>query len=138
MAADETDSALGVASNAPAEAEAPRAPVARAATLGANPIGDTVDLVKRYFLQETVQPLSRIGRTVAYGLGGALLLAIGLTLALVAFLRLLQQETGTTFAGNWSWVPYALTAFLAIGLIAILVLVASRGLRRDTAGTAGT
>jgi hypothetical protein len=112
--------------------------VAAAPRLGANPIGDTVDLVKRYFLQETVEPLSRIGRTVGYGLGGALLLAIGLTLSLVAFLRLLQQETGTVFAGNWSWVPYALTTLLAVALIGILGVVASRGLRRDTADTAGT
>ena len=40
-------------------------------------------------------------------------------LLLLALLRVLQTETGTVFAGNWSWVPYPITAaggFAAMGL----------------------
>ena len=38
-------------------------------------------------------------------------------------LRALQTETGTTFTGNWSWVPYFITL---IGTVAVAALVATR------------
>ncbi len=75
----------------------------------------TVDYVK----QETLGPLKGLGRYLAFGVGGSLLLATGLLLGLVGFLRLLQTETGTTFAGNLSWLPYLIVtaaALIVIGL----------------------
>jgi hypothetical protein len=68
-------------------------------------IKGTVDLLKRYVMQETLGPLKQIGRILGYGIGGALSLAVGLVLLIVAVLRVLQEDTGRFFAGHWNWVP---------------------------------
>lgn len=80
-------------------------------------VGDLVDLVKAYAKQETLDPLKGVGRWVGLGIAGSLLLMIGLVELSLAMLRALQTETGSTFTGNWSWAPHALT------LVAILVVV---------------
>jgi hypothetical protein len=64
------------------------------------------DLIVSYFKQETVEPVKGLGRFVAFGVVGSLLLGLGLVLLSVAGLRALQTETGDTFAADWSWAPY--------------------------------
>ena len=66
------------------------------------------ELIVAYFKQETVVPLQQLGRYVAFGLLGALLLGTGVVFLAMSGLRALQTETGTTFTGNWSWVPYVI------------------------------
>lgn len=74
------------------------------------------ELVVAYLKQETVVPLKRLGRYVAWGLAGALLLGIGVVMVAVGALRALQTETGDTFTGNASWAPYAIVfAGLVVG-----------------------
>lgn len=68
-----------------------------------------------YAKQETVEPLKGLGRFVSYGLGGAYAFAIGVALLLLAGLRALQTETGSTFTGNLTWVPYLIV--VAVGLV---------------------
>ena len=80
-------------------------------------VGDLVDLVKAYAKQETLDPLKGVGRWVGLGIAGSLLMMIGLIALSLAMLRVLQEETGSTFTGNWSWAPHALT-LAAIGLVA--------------------
>ena len=77
------------------------------------------DLVVAYFKQETIVPLKQLGRYVAFGLLGALLLGFGAVFLGLAGLRALQTETDTTFTGNWSWAPYLIMtgALLLGGLI---------------------
>jgi hypothetical protein len=65
------------------------------------------ELIVAYFKQETVVPLQQLGRWMAFGILGALLLGAGVILLAVAGLRALQEETGTTFTGNLSWIPFA-------------------------------
>ncbi|HVM55085.1 MAG TPA: hypothetical protein VM262_18005 [Acidimicrobiales bacterium] len=67
------------------------------------------DLVRAYAKQETVEPIKGLGRSAAFGVAGSLLVSIGLVLLVLAGLRALQTETGTTFTGNWSWAPYLIT-----------------------------
>ena len=67
------------------------------------------DLVVAYAKQETVEPMKGVGRFVAFGLAGSILLAMGLVLLVLAGLRALQTETGTTFDGGWSFAPYLIT-----------------------------
>ena len=79
------------------------------------------DLVRAYAKQETIEPLKGIGRFIAFGLAGSLLLGLGLLLLAVSGLRALQTETGATFDGNWSWAPYLIVlagCALFIGLLA--------------------
>jgi hypothetical protein len=86
------------------------------------------DLVVRYFRQETIEPLQALGRYVAFGLGGALLLGVGVILLAVGSLRLLQTETGSTFHGDWSWAPYGIV-FAAL-VVGGAVTWTARGARR--------
>jgi uncharacterized membrane protein YidH (DUF202 family) len=77
-------------------------------------------MVVAYAKQETVEPLKGLPRFVAFGVGGALLIGLGVVLLLLGLLRVLQVETDTTFTGNWSWVPYGITL-----VVALLVTVAA-------------
>jgi hypothetical protein len=80
-----------------------------------------VDLVIAYAKQETLGPLRGVARFVGFGVAGSVALSIGLPLLLLALLRALQTETGSTFTGNLSWLPYVITsgaALLLAGLAA--------------------
>jgi hypothetical protein len=90
-------------------------------------VAELVALIKAYVLQETVGPLKRIGRMLAFGSAAAVLFGIAAVLSLVAVLRVLQTETGRVFAGEWSWVPYLLTIAAAMVLLG---LAAAIGLRK--------
>jgi len=85
---------------------------------------DVWELVVAYAKQETVEPLKGLGRWIGFGAGGSILIATGVSLLLLAALRALQTETGTTFTGNWSWAPYLIVlvgAGLVVGLSAYAV-----------------
>ena len=74
------------------------------------------DLVVTYVKQQTLVPLQQLGRYIGFGIGGSLLLGFGVVFLAMSGLRALQTETGDTFTGDWSWVPYVITIFaLAIG-----------------------
>ncbi len=84
-------------------------------------LGDFYDLVKEYARQELLEPLRPIPRWIAFGvLGSVLLMISGISLTIAA-LRVLQEETGSTFGGSLSWVPYAITLFASIVILALLV-----------------
>jgi hypothetical protein len=84
-------------------------------------------LTKDYARQETVDPLKGVGRYVAYGLGGAILGGAGVSMLLLALLRALQTETGSTFRGNLSWIPYVIV--LAVG--GLLIAVAASRIQKN-------
>lgn len=77
-------------------------------------------LTRDYARQETVDPLKDIGRYVGFGLAAGLLAALGVIMLMLAGLRALQTETGSTFTGSWSWAPYGIVLVVA----ALLVLLA--------------
>lgn len=80
---------------------------------------ELLDLAKGYAKQETVEPLRSIGRYLSFGTAGALLLAVGVVLLMLAGLRALQTQTGSTFGGNLSWIPYGIVLVVALLLVAI-------------------
>ena len=88
------------------------------------------DLIVAYAKQETVEPLRDLGRFLAYGVGGSIVIGLGVSLLLLGGLRLLQTETGDAFEGNWSWVPY-LSVLAASGVVIALALA---GRARSTKG----
>jgi len=86
------------------------------------------ELIVAYTKQETVDPLSKIGVYLAWGVAGALFLGFGFVFLTMSVLRALQTETGTTFTGNWSWVPYFI---VVVGLVLVASLFWwARGARR--------
>ena len=52
--------------------------------------GDAVQLAIAYLKQETLGPLSGLGRFLLYGIAGSLAIAVGTVILLVAVLRVLQ------------------------------------------------
>ena len=79
------------------------------------------ELVRAYALQETVEPMKGVGRYVLFGALGSIVLGTGIVLLVIGFLRILQDETGSTFHGNWSWAPYLITmAVCAVVIVAAL------------------
>lgn len=80
-----------------------------------------VDLVVAYAKQETLGPMRGLGRFVALGVSGSIALSIGTLLLLLALLRALQTETGSTFQGNLSWLPYVITAGAALVVLGLSV-----------------
>ncbi|HYL50373.1 MAG TPA: phage holin family protein [Acidimicrobiia bacterium] len=89
-------------------------------------------LVVEYAKQETLEPLKGLGRYVAWGVAGALLLGTGVVFLAIGALRALQDETYPHLTGNWSWVPYAIVVFGSF-LIAGLAWMA-RGKRKTRGG----
>jgi hypothetical protein len=80
---------------------------------------DATQLVIDYLKQETLEPLQGVGRFLIFGIVGSLALCVGVVLLLIGLLRLLQTETGSTFTGDLSWLPYVIVAIPAVGLIAL-------------------
>jgi uncharacterized membrane protein YidH (DUF202 family) len=79
-------------------------------------IGELWRLVLAYFRQETVEPVRNLGRFVGLGVAGSLLLGIGVGLLVLATLRFFQTETGSTFTGHLSWIPYFIMMIVALVL----------------------
>ncbi len=75
---------------------------------------ELVDLVVGYAKQETLDPLKRLGKNVAFGVVGAVLVGTGTLFLALSALRALQTEVDT-FDGNLSWAPY--------GIVAVIVLI---------------
>ncbi len=88
------------------------------------------DLVVRYVREQTLIPLQKLGRYIGFGVLGSLLLGFGVLFLAMSGLRALQDETGDTFSGDWSWVPY-LIMFIALLLGAALVWVARTARRAE-------
>jgi hypothetical protein len=91
------------------------------------------DLVVTYVRQQTVIPLKQLGRYVAFGVGGSLLLGFGVVFLAMSGLRALQTETDGTFDGDWSWVPYVIVVFLlAVGGALVWVLRAAGKAQKES------
>jgi hypothetical protein len=79
------------------------------------------ELSAAYAKQETIDPLKGLAQFLRNGLSGALVLGVGTLLLLLALLRFLQTETGSTFTGNLTWVPYVIVVLVASALIGLAV-----------------
>lgn len=91
-------------------------------------VSELWELLVAYFKQETVVPLKKLGKYVAMGVAGSLMLGLGVLFLALSGLRALQTETGDAFDGNWSWAPYAIV--LGVLLIAALIIWKARGPER--------
>lgn len=98
---------------------------------------EALQLVIDYVKQETLDPLKGLGRFVLFGVAGSVAISVGLVILSVAFLRLLQTETGTTFAGNLSWVPYIICTVAVVAVAAVAVRAVTRGQRRPARSRQG-
>ncbi|MGC8464915.1 MAG: hypothetical protein ACP5O0_03175 [Acidimicrobiales bacterium] len=77
---------------------------------------ETVSVIIGYVKQETLGAMRPLGRYLAFGVSGAVLVTFGFALILLGILRLLQSETGSTFHAHLSWVPYLVTMVVGVGM----------------------
>jgi hypothetical protein len=82
------------------------------------------DLVVAYAKQETLEPIKGLGRFIAFGVAGSILVALGLFLLTLSAIRVLQVEAPDLVDGNFTWVPYA----AGIVFCAIVMALAVRGI----------
>lgn len=87
------------------------------------------DLVRAYAKQETVEPMKGLGRFVAFGVAGSVLLGTGTVMLALAGLRALQTETGGALDGHLSFVPYLIV--LAVCTIVIVWAISRTSKRKD-------
>jgi hypothetical protein len=95
-------------------------------------VSELRDLVVTYVKEQTLVPLQQLGRYIGFGLLGSVMLGFGVLFLAMSGLRALQTETGDTFTGDWSWVPYVIV-IMALLLGGALVWLA-RGARRAKKG----
>ncbi len=98
---------------------------------------DAAKLSLAYLKQETVGPLKAAGRYLAFGLSGSLMLAVGVFFLSLGVLRVLQDETGSTFHGHLSWAPYGLTVVFGLLITGLCAAGASKGLKAVSKGKKG-
>ena len=87
-------------------------------------------LVREYLKQQTVRPLRDLLRWLVLGLLGAVLILVGLAMLALAGLRALQAQTGSTFTGSLSWLPYLIT----VGGLMLVMLVVFLAMIRPPTG----
>jgi hypothetical protein len=68
-----------------------------------------------------LEPLQGIGRLLVTGVIAAVAVSVGLLLWLLAILRVLQSETGSSFKGELSFLPYLITLVIALSALGIIV-----------------
>lgn len=71
-----------------------------------NLASELLGLVLAYAKQETIEPIKALGRFVAFGVAGALLIAVGGSLLTLGAVRAVQSEAGAHVTGNLDWTPY--------------------------------
>ncbi len=86
-------------------------------------VNDLWQLVRAYAKQETIDPLKSIGRFLAWGLAGSVMLSLGLIFGTLAVLRGLQTETGAHLTGSLNFIPYL--AALVVDGVAIGLAIRS-------------
>jgi hypothetical protein len=91
-------------------------------------VGNIIETLKAYAKQETLGPLKGAGRWLGMGVLGSLCISIGILLLSMAVLRVLQEEAGDVFDGNWSFVPYLIT----LVVLAIFIAIAVSRMRKPT------
>lgn len=96
-----------------------------------------IGLVIDYAKQETLGPLKDLLRFVAFGVAGSVALSVGVVVLVVALLRALQTETGTTFGGNLSWLPYVMSGAAAVLVAALAGWRITKGAAARTARPPG-
>jgi hypothetical protein len=85
-----------------------------------------------YAKQETIEPLKTLGKFLAWGIGGAVLVSLGALFVSLGILRLLQTETSDWFAGGnfASTLPYVITIASLILMIVVIFILFTRAKKK--------
>ena len=103
------------------------------AVASANPIDEAKELqtmLVDYAKQETVEPLKDLGRYLAHGLGGSVLVFLGFFFVGLGVLRGMQSLSAFDGVGVPSVAPYAITLLVLGIMIALIYRSWNRAVRR--------
>lgn len=113
-------------------------PVARAGTKATtDTLRELWALLRSYAKQETVDPLKSLGRSLGWGLLGAVLVSASVMFAGLSVLRVLQSETAV-FDDRLSWLPYLIVAVLMVAVIGLSLFGISRSAQRRSTANRNT
>lgn len=76
------------------------------------------DLFIRYVKEETIKPITSLGRFLLWGSIGSVFVGFGSVLLLLGSLRYLQWQF-PVLDGSLSWLPYVIVAVLALLVMAL-------------------
>lgn len=83
-------------------------------------IGQVVEIIKDYVRQETLGPIKGAGRWLGLGAAGAVLVGSGCVLLVLAGLRMVQNEFGKSFRGDWmSLLPYLFAFIFSLAVMGV-------------------
>jgi len=99
----------------------------------ADVVNDLWQLVRDYAKQETLDPLKTIGRFLAFGLAGSILVSLGVVMGVLAILRALQTSGRHHLDEHLSWVPYLTTFVITVVILALAVRTITKPNRTDSA-----
>jgi hypothetical protein len=114
------------------------------ATSGFAAAKEAARLTIDYAKQETVDPLKKLGKTIAFGAAGALTIGLGLVLLMLGALRGIQtlfgafDRSGRPMSEVNTWIPYALGIAVCLIVLTIIGLgFRSASRRLDTTRSEG-
>jgi hypothetical protein len=94
-------------------------PAPKSAGPPAEQIGEAINLVKDYVVQETVGPLIGMGRKILFGVMGAVAMGAGLFFISLGLLRLIQDKLPRIATGSLSWISYLIVIVFSVGVSAL-------------------
>ncbi len=99
-------------------------------------VNELKTLVIDYAKQETVDPLKSLGTWLAYGIGGAISIGIGVCMLLLGLLRGLEtidalNDPAQPSGGNWSFAPYLITIVVGAIVIGVALKLAKGGTKPE-------
>jgi len=77
-------------------------------------VSDLWGLLKDYGAQETIDPVKRLGRFIAFGSGATFCWGLAGTMFALAVMRIIQVEGRRWFHGNWSLIAYVVALVITV------------------------
>lgn len=87
---------------------------------------EMLNLTRDYAKQEIQDPLKSLGKYVLWGGMAWLMLGLGCLMASIGLLRALQTETGSTFTGSLSFLPYVIVLLTASVVLAAAAAILTK------------
>lgn len=90
-------------------------------------VSELYDLVVKYAKQEAIDPIRGAGRWLGFGLFAAVMISIGVVIASLGVLRLVQT-TPLGSSNAWSWLCYLITVVVCV----VIGYLATSRIKRGT------
>ncbi len=91
-------------------------------------LADTVQMLKEYARQETLDPVKTAGKWIGFGVLGAVMIGFATGMLTLGIMRMAQTEWPDAFGGRWmKLLPYLFGLLLCV----VVALLALRRINKD-------